>query len=604
MIMATRSASTAANLFRGDWPLECCSAADEETNDIGHSAVSESKHQQQQRAATFPEGEGPEQSATYHLDRSYSIMMSHQEPTNTGNTSSSSVANPYHVLQIRRDATLVEIRQAYRRLALWHHPGRCCGGTSSIQERQRRLHVFTLVAASYETLADPSTRGRCDALLRQEYHHAQRSDLLPAGQVHVGGKPVFAGQGGIEQSPALSQQNNNRHNDLVARVMEHFHGEGGMAGVLPTVTPVSSDSSVDESLLLRHNHEDDDDEFDDDDDSTIDRPLHYSLTPNAASTRIHYPLGTPIGTPQHRLAQATHHDNDDMLVQGARSSSSAKKNQPHNFFRCGVVQSLTSSFDTQPLVINQSDSTTTEGLVSPQSYKRIPSSSNNKGEIHYTVGDTNRLFGGPLQLMFRARRWKSFQDPYQVFRTVFGTEVCFGQSPVAAVDAPLLDNKQPGSPNDPKTTEHHHPHMAEWSGTSETLYDGTIVFTTSRTLQDRKLTRTETVWVDPATQMRHSKVHVTSEILSVAEDSAPETTDSGWSVSAFFAELLDPCVEEEGNCRPPDASCGTCTANTTSSTDQDLDVQSTDEKELEEATLTQEESSEDPFCGAACAWFD
>jgi len=43
-------------------------------------------------------------------------------------------------------------------------------------------------------------------------------------------------------------------------------------------------------------------------------------------------------------------------------------------------------------------------------------SSNN---FHYTAKDTNHLFGGPLHIMHRARRWEAFSDPYDVFAEVF-----------------------------------------------------------------------------------------------------------------------------------------------------------------------------------------
>ncbi len=59
-------------------------------------------------------------------------------------SNSDEAVNPYHVLQIRRDATPSEIRQAYRRLALWHHPG---PKADCREERQRRLHVFEVLAA-------------------------------------------------------------------------------------------------------------------------------------------------------------------------------------------------------------------------------------------------------------------------------------------------------------------------------------------------------------------------------------------------------------------------------------------------------------------------
>lgn len=95
--------------------------------------------------------------------------------------------NPYHVLQVRRDATPAEIRQSYRRLALWHHPGRT---HADMAERQRRLQVFEILAACYETLMFPGSRRGFDAYLR-EREAAKLTSGLPVGGMFVGGKRIF-----------------------------------------------------------------------------------------------------------------------------------------------------------------------------------------------------------------------------------------------------------------------------------------------------------------------------------------------------------------------------------------------------------------------------
>jgi hypothetical protein len=60
---------------------------------------------------------------------------------------SNPVINPYHILQVRIDATLSEIRENYMRLSLLHHPGRQAPNDAEIQ---RRARVFKLLAACYE----------------------------------------------------------------------------------------------------------------------------------------------------------------------------------------------------------------------------------------------------------------------------------------------------------------------------------------------------------------------------------------------------------------------------------------------------------------------
>lgn len=89
------------------------------------------------------------------------------------------LVNPYTALHVRQDATPLEIRDAYRRLALWHHPGRKSRDLTP-SELQRRYDVFTVLAASYEALIDPETRQTFDLLVRQAFH----------GEVWVGGKPL------------------------------------------------------------------------------------------------------------------------------------------------------------------------------------------------------------------------------------------------------------------------------------------------------------------------------------------------------------------------------------------------------------------------------
>jgi curved DNA-binding protein CbpA len=64
----------------------------------------------------------------------------------------------YRVLGVSRDASTLEIRRAYRRLARQHHPDRNSEPDGS--ERFRRL------AEAYAVLNDPARRGRCEQPLR------------------------------------------------------------------------------------------------------------------------------------------------------------------------------------------------------------------------------------------------------------------------------------------------------------------------------------------------------------------------------------------------------------------------------------------------------
>jgi hypothetical protein len=137
--------------------------------------------------------------------------------------------NPYHVLQIRRDATPAEIRDAYRRLALWHHPGRgkCLG--LATDELQRRFCIFDMVAACYETLMDREARQACDALLKRLEVTKLAQHLPLAGELHVGGKRFWTG-------PAIQLQ---QQQHMIKA--QHDDQEG-----IPALSRASSHSSTDE----------------------------------------------------------------------------------------------------------------------------------------------------------------------------------------------------------------------------------------------------------------------------------------------------------------------------------------------------------------------
>mmetsp|Transcript_13486 Transcript_13486/g.19885 ORF Transcript_13486/g.19885 Transcript_13486/m.19885 type:complete len:323 (-) Transcript_13486:33-1001(-) len=82
--------------------------------------------------------------------------------------------NAYVVLQVRRDATPSEIREAYRRLALWHHPGR--SRDICEEELERRSEIFFRLGASYETLAVRETRQMYDILLQDQIEQMENRE--------------------------------------------------------------------------------------------------------------------------------------------------------------------------------------------------------------------------------------------------------------------------------------------------------------------------------------------------------------------------------------------------------------------------------------------
>lgn len=260
--------------------------------------------------------------------------------------------NPYQVLQVRRDATPSELREAYRRLALWHHPGRCCK-----EDQERRYKIFVIISACYELLQDNDHRQRYDMFVYQ-----LERNFIMGGEILVGGKPLFV--------PWTS-----------------------------TKQPM----------------------------------VDYS---NVCAT----PRDAPV--------------------------------------------------DVIPALISSS------------------STSSGEEEIHYSEEETTRLYGGPLELLYKARRWQPFTNPYIVFDKVFGSSVfaqvqidntCSSTATTAAAALALDDTTD----KMPTTT-------TAWTGTTTTLPDGSIVSITSRVLLGRKLTRTErtTILKDGK---RQSTVQVTAE---------------------------------------------------------------------------------------------
>jgi curved DNA-binding protein CbpA len=74
--------------------------------------------------------------------------------------------DPYHVLGVSRDASSSEIRSAYRRLALQHHPDK----QNSPEAKQEANATFASISHAYEILGDDNNRRNYDASLLQQQH--------------------------------------------------------------------------------------------------------------------------------------------------------------------------------------------------------------------------------------------------------------------------------------------------------------------------------------------------------------------------------------------------------------------------------------------------
>ena len=123
-------------------------------------------------------------------------------------------------------------------------------------------------------------------------------------------------------------------------------------------------------------------------------------------------------------------------------------------------------------------------------------------------------------MLHRARNFKPFSDPYEIFNKVFGNESIF--RPVKLTDInvamntsaenllydelfPINENaKNCKTDRDDKSTNDH----------LQQQHQTTKVFVSSRVLHGRKITKTETVHIDPITSRARVDVTVDGEYLA------------------------------------------------------------------------------------------
>jgi hypothetical protein len=113
--------------------------------------------------------------------------------------------DPYRILHVRRDATPLEIQNAYKRLALWHHPAR------HGKQQMKNASVFCILAACYETLIDKDARQRCDVLLNAQ-HHGDEDDISPT---HTDDSGLFPGQNAKANVSSTSSSMSQHEDDSV-----------------------------------------------------------------------------------------------------------------------------------------------------------------------------------------------------------------------------------------------------------------------------------------------------------------------------------------------------------------------------------------------------
>ena len=307
----------------------------------------------------------------------------------TWSTTMNTAVNPYHILEIRKDATPSEVVLSYRKLALLMHPGRKSKITSPL-ERKLKMERFEVLAACYETLIHNGIRRRYDTLLKETEN-----------------KEIITNRTAAATTTTTTTTTYNKNNAMLI---------------------CASPSDYDDKVL-------------------------YTIP-----TR------------------------DDTKGFKSLANSSA-------------------------LFVSHSQGSEDE---------------DEEAEIQYTEKTVNRLFGGPLSVLHRARNFKPFSDPYEIFNKVFGNESIF--RPVKLTDInvamntsaenllydelfPINENaKNCKTDRDDKSTNDHLQQQQQ--------HQTTKVFVSSRVLHGRKITKTETVHIDPITSRARVDVTVDGEYLA------------------------------------------------------------------------------------------
>jgi curved DNA-binding protein CbpA len=384
----------------------------------------------------------------------------------------SQAINPYQVLELRRDATPTEIVQSYRKLALWHHPGR--GGSSTPEERRRRLHFFEILSASYETLIHQESRRRYDVGLKQ----LERKRLAGLGVTSSSASHVTS-----DGSSSLP-------------------GSRNLSRLLTDRCPSSATSTLNTQTIQNR---------------------HHSLHRHVAKEEDAVPgLANSSSSETSTPSKARRQDalNKQQLAQSASSHSAADSRTSGCNFLCTPTL-------TETLSPNNIKSKSKSLIIGDSSASR---SSADEAEIHFTERTVDRLFGGPLAPLHRARNFEPFTDPFDVFERVFGSPV-FPR--VTLEDETVVERPESnlGEKRNELALAVRSPwnHKAGWTGTAHKDKDGhTTVFISSRVYRDRKITRTETIHVDPETGKTTSEVKVEGENLL---DESSEASDSGHDVT-------------------------------------------------------------------------
>jgi curved DNA-binding protein CbpA len=127
--------------------------------------------------------------------------------------------DPYHVLDVRYDATPEDIKHRWRELAREHHPDRAStddGLRDQLTTRMARIN------AAYDVLRDPVRRARYDASPEARRHRAERAD----GRAPSGGPPPPPPTRPVTARFDTSALFHRRNTTMAPRARSHVGGAG------------------------------------------------------------------------------------------------------------------------------------------------------------------------------------------------------------------------------------------------------------------------------------------------------------------------------------------------------------------------------------------
>ena len=405
--------------------------------------------------------------------------------------------DPYHILHIRHDATKYEMKRAYQHLALLYHPSLTTTMTmhhnafSHEEHKQELLFLFTLIAASYETLSIKETRQRLDMILLQQRQQNEKKNQIQhsstiarlksekhkisspkqndkddksnGSNIIIISKAEYKIRKRLREERRVQQQQRRSNDSNKAKHNKTKRGEAQRASqaLKQQSTPLKVALSPSSSTASTYNYHhrpmaqqiDDDSARDGTDNSSASPSRHNIATTKAKRGEFHPDSSGSPCSREHRKSQkrgynwayvpspcddeATHNDiqndkNNGILSDGPLDQ--VDEYYCHSGTSTATIPTVVhhSSSDHSnhinvipPPLVESSDSEVKDDdndsdyLLSLQNITKDFYDVNRPKSTANTNDAKERWFGGPLKLMYRARKFQPFTDSFELFERTF-----------------------------------------------------------------------------------------------------------------------------------------------------------------------------------------